>query len=227
MKDLALHDRPREKLARVGAAALGDNELLAVVLGSGGIRWSALQLANLVLESAGGLVGLTRAGHGQLQCLPGVGTARAAQILAAIELGRRTLVMRAPQRLRFRTPREIAVHLLPQFGARAVEQSGVVLLDPRQQLIRTTLLTVGTADASLVHPRDVFREAALADAASVVVFHNHPSGDPSPSPADAALTARLATAAALMGIELLDHIILADTRYYSFREMGVLEPPLR
>lgn len=220
MRELAPHDRPREKLAQLGSSALGDNELLAAVLGHGRAAQNALQLANSVLAFSGGLVGLTRVGHIDLQGLPGVGSARAAQVLAAIELGRRTLLMRAPTRLRFTSPRELAAHLLPRFGARSVEQSGVVLLDPRGGLLRTTLLSVGTVDASLVHPRDVFREAALSAAASVVVFHNHPSGDPAPSDMDIALTDRLMAAAEVMGIELLDHIILADTRYYSFREVG-------
>jgi DNA repair protein RadC len=222
VKDLAACDRPREKLTRAGASALGDNELLAVILGQGGAARSALQVANAVLASAGGLVGLTRADLVQLRQVRGVGSAKAAQVLAAIELGRRTLFTRLPDRVRFASPRELAAYLLPQFGARNVEQSGVVLLDARRGLIRTTLLSIGTADASVLHPRDVFREAVLAGAAAVVVFHNHPTGDPSPSEADGALTDRLVAAAALMAVELLDHIILADSRYYSFREAGHL-----
>jgi DNA repair protein RadC len=218
VKALALHDRPREKLARHGAAALGDNELLAVVLGCGGRGRTSLDLANDVLAAVGGLVTLTRIDHAELCAVSGVGQARAAQILAAIEVGRRTLFLRAPKRVRFASPRELAHYLLPQFGARSVEQCGVVLLDARHGLLKTTLLTVGTVDASLVHPRDVFREATMAGAAAVVIFHNHPSGDPTPSAADVALTDRMAAAAAVMGIELLDHLVLADSRYYSFRE---------
>src|SRR5262245_27302801 len=126
MKELAPHDRPREKLARVGAAALGDNELLAAVLGHGSASYGALTLANAVLAAVGGLVGLTRVGHDDLCALPAVGAARASQMLAAIELGRRTLFIRSPARERFASPREMAAFLLPQFGARNVEQSGVV-----------------------------------------------------------------------------------------------------
>lgn len=225
MKELAPHDRPREKLARVGAAALGDNELLAVVLGHGSAAQGALQLANAILSATDGLLGLTRVGHADLRRVPGVGTARAAQLLAAVELGRRTLLTRGKERVRFTSARDLATFLLPRFGAGRVEQCGIVLLDPRQGLIRTALLSVGTADASLMHPRDVFREAALAGAASVVLFHNHPSGDPRPSDADARLTDRLVAAGTLMGVELLDHVILADTRYYSFREAGELRQP--
>jgi DNA repair protein RadC len=222
VKDLAPHDRPREKLARHGAGALGDNELLAVVLGRGTVACGALELANLVLREIGGLVGLTRVGHAQLHRLAGVGPVRAAQMLAAIELGRRTLLTRTAGRTRFSSPREVAAHLLPQVGARGGEQYGVCLFDARHGLLKSLVLSVGTADASLVHPRDIFREAVLAEAAAIVLFHNHPSGDPSPSQADVALTDRLVAAASLMGIELLDHIILADSRYYSFRERGGL-----
>lgn len=225
MKDVALHDRPREKLLRVGAGALGDNELLAVVMGHGSAEFGALQLANAVLSATDGILGLTRVGHAELRRVPGVGAAKAAQLLAAVELGRRTLLVHPRQRVRFASPQEVATFLLPRFGAGRVEQCGIVLLDPRHGLIRTALLSIGTADASLMHPRDVFREAAVAGAAAVVCFHNHPSGDPRPSQADIALTDRLVAAGTLMGVDVLDHVILADTRYYSFREAGELRRP--
>jgi DNA repair protein RadC len=227
VKHLAPHDRPREKLARLGTSALGDNELLAVILGHGSGPHTALDLANAMLAAVDGLTGLTRIDHDALRRVPGVGAARAGQVLAAVELGRRTLFTRTLERLQFASPRELAAYLLPQYGARNVEQSGVVLLDTRHRLLKTVLIGIGTADATVVHPRDVFREAAIAGAALVVLFHNHPTGDPAPSEADTALTDRLAAAGALMGIELLDHIILADSRYHSFREMGHFARPRR
>ncbi len=220
MKDLAPHDRPREKLTRCGVSNLGDNELLALVLGSGSRDAGALSLANLVLERAGGLHGLTRSSLGDLRQVSGVGAVRAAQILAAVELGRRTLVRTGADRARMHTPGEIAAHLLPLYGAAAIEQFGVALLDTRQRLMRIRILFVGSLDQSVVHPREVFKEAAFASAAHVVLFHNHPSGDPSPSPDDVALTARMLKAGDIMGIEVLDHVILADQRYYSFWEAG-------
>src|SRR5215216_4740907 len=122
MKDVAPHDRPREKLERLGVSGLGDNELLALVLGSGSRRLDALTLANLILDRAGGLRGLTRAGVGELVKVGGVGHARAAQVLAAIELGRRTLVRAIEERPRLITPQQIAEYLLPQYGAQPVEQ---------------------------------------------------------------------------------------------------------
>src|SRR5918994_159766 len=182
MKDVPPHDRPREKLARVGASALGDNELIALVLGHGTSRADALTLANALLARAGGVRGLARAGLAQVLGVPGVGTAHAARVLAAIE----------------------------HFGA--------LLLDGRNRLLRTAVVSIGTLDASVIHPRDIFREAALEVAAGVVLFHNHPSGDPTPSPEDVLITRRMVHAGVVMGIEVLDHLVLAETAYFSFRE---------
>ena len=222
MKTLAAADRPREKLVRVGADALGDNELVAVVLGSGQRSRGALDLANSLLSTIGGLHRLTRSSRDALCRVPGVGEAQAARLLAAVELGRRTLLQPPAERPQLRSPRETASYLLPRFSARPVEHFGLVLLDVRCRVIRTALLSVGTIDATTVHPREVFREATVAGASSVVLFHNHPSGDPSPSPDDVRLTARLVRAGEVMGIEVIDHLILADHRYYSFRESGGL-----
>jgi DNA repair protein RadC len=218
MKAVASHDRPREKLERLGPAALGDNELLAIVLGHGLADASAFaDLANAVL-AGGGLRALVRARHGELRRLYGIGAARAAQVLAAIELGRRSFARSEEDRPQLRTPGNVAEYLLPQFGNRPVEQFGVLSLDTKHRVIRASILSVGTLDASVVHPREVFREAMAAGAAALVLFHNHPSGDPEPSEDDVLLTERLTAAGVLMGINVLDHVILADTRYYSFRE---------
>lgn len=217
MKAVPSHDRPREKLERLGPAALGDNELLAIVLGHGRVDASALDLANAIL-AGGGLRTLVRARHGELRRLHGIGAARAAQVLAAIELGRRSFARIGEDRPQLRSPRSVAEYLLPQFGNRPVEQFGVLSLDTKHRVVRASILSVGTLDASIVHPREVFREAMAAGAAALVLFHNHPSGDPEPSEDDVLLTERLTAAGVLMGIDVLDHVILADVRYYSFRE---------
>ena len=222
MKCLAAHDRPREKLDRLGAAALGDNELLAIVIGHGVRRMSVLAVANLVLTTANGVHGLARATVSQLARVTGVGQARAAQILAAVELGRRTLTRAPAARVQFASPRDVAAYLMPRYGARAVEQFGVVLLDTKHRVLKTTVLSIGTLDASLVHPREVFREATSGGAAAIVLFHNHPSGDPTPSRDDLALTTRLVEAGEVMGIDVIDHVVLADARYCSFKETGRL-----
>jgi DNA repair protein RadC len=216
-------DRPREKLLHLGAGALGDNELLAIVLASGTPSMSALELANLVLQAVGGVHALSRISLDDLRRLRGIGPARASQVIAATELGRRTLLRPAEERVQFLKPREIAAHLIPSFGSHPVEHFGVMLLDTKHRLLRQRIISIGTLDASVVHPREVFREATAASAATIVVFHNHPSGDPTPSGDDLELTKRLVRAGIVMGIEVLDHVIIAETRYFSFREQGVIQ----
>ncbi len=215
-------DRPREKLRRHGAAALGDNELIALVIGTGTGGGGALEVANALLRSRGGLHGLLRSTPDEMARVAGIGPARGAQIAAALELGRRTLAHAPGARVRIRTPQDAAAFLMPSYGARPTELFGVVLLDSQHRVLRTTVLTMGTLNATIVEPRDVFREALLGSAAALVLFHNHPSGDPTPSADDEALTRRLAAAGVLMGVQVVDHIVIGDVRYCSFKEMGRL-----
>jgi DNA repair protein RadC len=218
MKELSPDDRPREKLLRHGAAALGDNELIALVIGQGSRQANALSIANDVLGRHGGLHGLVRCAPDDLASVAGIGRARSAQILAALELGRRTL-MRAPSaRFPIRNAREAAAYLMPRFGSRRAEQFGVVLLDTKHRVMRTAIVATGTSNSAIVEPRDVFREAAVGGASAILAFHNHPSGDPHPSPEDVELTRRLVAAGVLMGIALVDHIILGELQYWSFSE---------
>src|SRR4029078_7378568 len=167
MKELAPDDRPREKLQRLGASALGDNELLALVLGSGSRRIDALGLGNALLHTRGGLHGLARASGGELARLTGVGAAKAAQVMAALELGRRTVTHAPGARIQLRTPRDAASSLLPSFGSRRCEQFGVVLLDSKHRVLKTSIVATGTLNSTVVEPRDVFREAMLGAAAGV------------------------------------------------------------
>ncbi len=222
MKGLAPQDRPREKLAERGVSALGDNELLAVLLGHGAGGASALELANRLLAELGGLRGLARVSPADLGRQRGVGPATAGRIVAAVELGRRSVVRAAPARVQITAPADAARYLLPRYGTADVEHAGVLLLDARHRVLHARLLTRGTADATPMHPRDVFREAALAGAAALVLFHNHPSGDPLPSPEDFRLTQRMIEAGELMGITVVDHLILGDTNYCSLRDLGSL-----
>jgi DNA repair protein RadC len=222
MKDLSPDDRPREKLLRHGVAALGDNELVALVLGNGFRGAGALRVANEVLRARGGIHGLVRSTTADLASVAGIGSAKAAQVLAALELGRRTLAYAPSARVQLLTPRDAATYLMPAFGSRPVEQFGIILLDTKHRVLRTTIVASGTLNSTVVEPRDVFREALLAGAAAVVAFHNHPSGDPSLSADDVELTKRLKAAGTLMGIDLVDHVVLGDARYCSFREMGQL-----
>ena len=222
MKGLSPDDRPREKLLRNGPTALGDNELVALVLGIGTRGADVLGVANDLLRRRGGVHGLARSSADDLSQVVGIGRARAAQLVAAVELGRRVAARGPSARVQLRSPHDAAAYLLPTFGARAVEQFGIVLLDSKHRVLRTTVVASGTLNSTIVHPRDVFREAMLGAAAAIVVFHNHPSGDPSPSPDDVELTRRLRAAGVLMGIEVVDHIVLGDARYCSLKEMGQL-----
>lgn len=222
MMDLALRDRPREKLERCGSDALGDNELLAVLLGHGTAGSTALDVANRVLATAGGVQLLTRIGLDELAGIAGVGPVLAARVQAAVELGRRTLLQLPASRPRIGSAQDAAQYLLPQFGAHPVERFGVLLLDTRHRLMRTRVLSVGSIDSSLAHPREVFREAVQAGAASIVAFHNHPSGDATPSDDDLVVTRRLMRAGEVVGIDVDDHLVLADMHYCSIRTSGRL-----
>jgi len=222
MKDLTSGDRPREKLLRNGPIALGDNELIALVLGSGLHGMDSLHVANELLRARGGLHGLVRSTAADFAHIRGIGIAKAAQLLAALELGRRTLTTAPGARLQLRTARDAAAYLMPAYGSRPVEQFGIVLLDSKHRVMKTTIVASGTLNATIVEPRDVFREALVAGAAAIVAFHNHPSGDPTPSPDDEELTRRLRAAGMLMGIDVVDHLILGDARYSSFGETGRL-----
>jgi DNA repair protein RadC len=210
-------DRPREKLLRLGPSALGDNELVAIVIGH-----ETVDVANGVLRAIDGAHALTRTSADDLQRIRGIGPAKAAQILAATELGRRTLVRPADRRPQILTPQQAAEYIIPLFGSRPLEQFGVVLLDTKHRVLRVRIVSTGSVDSTMVHPREVFREAALAQAYGLLLFHNHPSGDPTPSADDVRLTRRLQRAGDVMGIDVVDHVIVADDRYFSFREAGRL-----
>ena len=218
MKELTPSDRPREKLLAHGADALGDNELVALVVGSGCRERDALTVANELLAARGGLRGLSRSSADELGRIAGVGRAKAAQVLAAVELGRRTLTRAPKYRPQLLSSADTVDYLMPVFGGRVIEQFGVVLLDTKHRVLRSTIVAIGTLNATVVEPRDIYREATIGGAAAVVVFHNHPSGDPTPSPDDVELTRRMKAAGILLGIDMIDHVILGDAKYYSFKE---------
>jgi len=213
-------DRPREKLLELGVESLGVNELVAILLGSGTRARSALELANHLLDRTGGLEGLSRSSPAALARVPGLKDARVAKILAAFELGRRAASPPLSSRPQFRLPGDAARFLLPRFGSRPLEAFGILVLDTRNRLKQLQIVSTGSLSGSLVHPREVFREATMLQGASIIAFHNHPSGDPEPSREDRELTLRLVRAGQILGIELLDHVIVASGRYWSFKERG-------
>ena len=185
-------------------------------------EWIGHDPAGALLEACGTVQQLAHETAGDLARIEGMTPAQAAMVVAGVELGRRTLTRPRPERKRLGAPREVAAFLLPRYGAGPVERFGIVSLSTKHRVLRTEIVSTGTLDASLVHPREVFRTAAMHRAAAIVLFHNHPTGDPTPSVDDVALTERLQQAGSLMGIEVLDHVVLADTRYCSFKEMGRL-----
>lgn len=220
LRDLPCEERPRERLLRYGAPALSNRELLAILLGTGTRRASVLDVAERL--QASGLHELAGRSLEDVAAERGVGVAKAARILAALELGARVASQSGRASPALRTPEEAARHLLPRYASRPVETFGLLALDVRHRLRKEAVISVGCLTSSLVHPREVFQEAVLARAAAIVLFHNHPSGDPEPSADDLAMTRRLVAAGALMGIEVLDHLVLGAGRYVSLKQRGAL-----
>jgi DNA repair protein RadC len=223
VKQTPARERPRERMERHGPEVLKLHELLAIVLGEGVRQRNALELANDVLEDVGGVRGLARASREQLCRQKGVGRSRAGRIIAAVELGRRAQLPEVDERPLVTSSRQAAALLIPEFGTCRVERFGVLLLDVKHRVQRTAVLTSGGSDSTCVDVREVFRVALADSVHAFVAFHNHPSGDPLPSAEDIALTQRLHAAGELMDIQMLDHVIVAHDRYYSFRDSAL--PP--
>ena len=213
-------DRPRERLDQKGACALADAELVALVLRTGDRKHDAWTIARTALDRLGGLAGLAAATGPALEAMPGLGPAKSASLLAAIELARRIVDEPLARGQPIRSPADVQRHFRGRLRDLRRESFHVLLLDGRHRLIATREVSVGTLTASLVHPREVFRDAIRNAASALVLVHNHPSGDPSPSAEDRSVTERLRSAGLLLGIRVLDHVIVADSGYFSFREAG-------
>jgi len=210
-------------LIDLGAHALSTAELLAILLGSGGVRRSALQIGQFVLAEAGGsLRRIARQPVASLTGVAGVGMARAVAIHASLELGRRMAAEGRIEGVAVRTPRDIVDFFASHMEDLPVEEFHVVVLDAQHRFERDITVTRGILNSSLVHPREVFREAIAERAACLILVHNHPSGDPSPSPEDRAVTDQLVAAGRLLDIPVHDHVIIGHGRYISFAEAGWL-----
>jgi len=221
--ELPRSERPRERLVDLGAHALSAAELLAIVLGSGSAGQSAFGLAQAVLAGAGGsLRRIAMQPVAALRAVPGVGTVRAVTIHASLELGRRMAAESREDGAPIRSPRDVVAVFAPRLEDLPVEEFHVAVLDAQHRLERDVTVTRGILNSSLVHPREVFREAIAERAASVILVHNHPSGDPTPSPDDRAVTDQLVAAGRLLDIPVHDHVIIGRARYTSFAEAGLL-----
>jgi len=216
---------PRERIARHGPEPLGEDELLALVLGGGGRAGSALQLARGLLSRCGGLPGLARAPLPALHAVRGIGSARAAAVIAALELGKRLVAAPPANERRFLCSADVFEVYHPRLRHCPQEVFLALALDGRNRCQRELTLARGGGGACAVTARDVFRDLLAGGAAAVIFVHNHPSGDPSPSPEDRELTAKLCAAGELLGLRVLDHVIVGDGRYASLADRGELRAP--
>ncbi|MBI2815298.1 MAG: DNA repair protein RadC [Opitutae bacterium] len=230
VKDLAVQDRPQERMEKLGPGALSDTELLAMLLRSGSRGHNVISIAQRLIAEAGSLTALVRWHEADFRRLTGIGRVKALQLVTVMEIVRRGMA-RGPESEEeiFNRPALIHARFQPQVAGLAVEKFWVLCLNRKNRLLKQVEITSGTATSSLAHPREVFREAIRHGATAIVCVHNHPSGDPAPSAADVQVTRQMREAAKAVDIELLDHVIVgragADPSgrgYYSFREAGVL-----
>ncbi len=221
IKELPSSERPRERLLRHGANALSSAELLAVVLRTGARHENVVRLAQRLLASFGGLAGLARASPAELMAEKGLGPAKVAQLKAALELGRRLLVESPRERPRVILPDDAANLVMSEMSLLEQEHLRVMLLDSKNYVLATPTVAVGSLNTNLVRVGEIFREAIRANCASLIVLHNHPSGDPTPSAADVALTRRIVEAGRLLGIEVIDHLIIGRRRFVSLKDSGL------
>ena len=219
IKEIPVDDRPREKMASKGATALTDAELVAILLRTGTAEKSALDIASELTADGGlykRLASITRLN--ELMNIKGLGQAKAATVLAALEIGRRIASAKPVEKIHLSCPQDVAEFLMPRLRYAVKEQFIVILLNGKNKVIGTEVISEGSLSSSVVHPREVYASALLHHAAAIMVAHNHPSGDPKPSDEDREITSLLAQSGKVLGIPLVDHIVIGDGTYYSFLE---------
>ena len=219
IKEIPLNDRPREKMAANGAAVLTDAELIAILLRTGTAEKSAIDIASEMTADGGlykRLAGITRLN--ELTNIKGLGQAKAATVLAALEIGRRIASAKPIEKIHLSCPQDVADFLMPRLRYAAKEQFVVILLNNKNKVIGTEVVSEGSLSSSIVHPREVFAPAILHHAAAIMVAHNHPSGDSKPSIEDEEVTRQLLRSGKVLGIPMIDHVIIGDGNYYSFLE---------
>ncbi len=220
--DMPLDERPRERMLTQGAISLSHAELLAILLRTGTAKESALALAHRLLHVCGGLQGLSESTVEQLQACKGIGTAKALHIHAALELGKRTVKTTIGMRPALRNPQEVSALVMEEMRGLQQEHFVCLFLDTKCRLISRETISIGTVDQTLVSPRDVFRLALKRSATALICVHNHPSGDPTPSQADIAMTKRLQEVGILLGVSMHDHLIIGQQRYVSMKEQAYI-----
>ena len=221
VKEMPQEERPRERMERVGPQALSTAELIALILRTGIKDENVIAMSTRLLAQYNGLAGLARAEFAQIASERGIGPAKTAQLLAALELGRRLMAESPEERFQIRAPSDAANLLIPLLSHKEQEHFVVLYLDTRNRVLDQEILYKGSLNTSLVRIGEVFRGAVRRNCMGVIVAHNHPSGDPAPSPEDIALTRRLVDAGKLLEIELLDHIVIGRNRWISLRERAL------
>jgi DNA repair protein RadC len=221
IKDLDQHERPRERLARLGPEVLSTAELLAILLGVGVEGENAIQLGRRLLQDFNGLTGLRRATHTEICSQHGIGTAKAAQVIAAIDLGRRVASQTLQDRPIVHSPEDAADLVQYEMSSLEQEQLRVILLNTRNHVLRVQKIYQGSLNSSQVRVGELFRPAIRENAAAIIVVHNHPSGDPSPSADDLAITKAIVQAGRLLDIQVLDHIIIGQGQFVSLNRRGL------
>lgn len=216
-----IHDQPRERLARQGAGALSDAELLAILLRVGTHGTNVLQLAQQLLAESGGLQGLQRLDFQELCRLHGMGVSKAASIQAALEIGRRLVRSTIEERFPIRSPADVATLLLVEMSHLDQEHLRTILLDTKNRVQQITTVYIGSLNSASVRVGEVFKEAVRRNSAGIIVVHNHPSGEPTPSVEDIEITRQLVSAGRLLDIDVVDHLIIGNGRYVSLRERGL------
>jgi DNA repair protein RadC len=221
IREVPQHDRPRERLQALGAASLSDAELLAILLRVGIEGTNVVQLAQQLLHQFGGWNGLQRTSFEDLARSRGMGVAKAAQLKAALEIGRRLLLANPDERLQIRSPSDAAQLMLIEMGHLDQEQLRAICLDTKNRVQKVHTIYIGSLNSSMVRIGEVFKEAIRINSAAVIIVHNHPSGDPTPSPEDVLVTRQIIDAGKLLDIDVLDHLIIGHGRYISMRERGL------
>ena len=221
MRDLVAQERPRERLLQVGAPAVSTAELLAIIMRTGAAGENVLRLAERLLAHFGDLAGLSRATVAELQSIKGIGQVKAIEIKAALEIGRRLIAAAPQERPKVTSPNDAANLLMSEMMFLEQEHLRLILLDTRNRVLKTPTIYKGSLNTSVIRISEIFRAAIKENAAAMIVAHNHPSGDPSPSPEDVAVTRQLVEAGALLGIELLDHVVIGRQRFVSMKERGL------
>lgn len=222
INDLPLSERPRERLLAHGVQALSAQEVLALVLGRGVRGESVMITAQRLMSKFGNFRAMAEATPEELASIKGIGPAKAAQLKAAFELGKRADIPLPLASNSLRSPTDVVAEMRAKLKGKKKEHFWVVLLNTRNQVIRKAEISIGSLNASIVHPREVFKEAVTASAASVILVHNHPSGDPQPSQEDIELTRRLVQAGEMIGVSVLDHIIVCDERHSSLKGLNLM-----